>query len=798
MTTTSGNTNTPETNAQLAADYVTKMQADIAQATTLIAQLKALFPQAQQLSAIVAFLTQFFGADCSITKQYQAQLDQLNAQMKGIEAQLNTLGAGLDAFDNAITALENGTATVFADGDGNIDEDLQIFANAFDKICQAMMDKLVADEYGAKMDADGDDNQALEQDSIAAMKASSAENGVLNDLQQDIGQALVTLNNQKNAAQTDLDSYHWWDDVFSFGTDEDAKEEDRAIIRNSNDMRTILTGVLGDLAPEMGACENMVYETASLALGKILDKLMKLLANTTLTPNDKLNQVKCLVAVALGILSEVQTDAAKMKAKDQQTESKSAVFATQMNISDEKAQFDQLQEELKYASIMKTIMAIAKPLMEVGGMLLAPGLGSLLVMAALMIMDEAGLTDKLTKVLASHGFGQIGAEIFVGALELVATVGGGAVLDKALTKATAVVAKVVAAEVAAVVSKIIEETVQKTLEAAGKVGDKVAEAAVREAVTQAVNKSVETAAEKTVVMTSKQAAAKLVPALKEASKTSTEGIGKLITEQGVKDGASNYAVMLAKTAAPNAVAAAESAATKAASDIQFLAEAAANGADISPAEIEAVANRASNEAIADATGSTIKEVESSGAKQTNLNKFMSRVVAPAAYVALSDGAISSLTEWSLKKAGKKEDSDEFMKIMETIKIIESILASMAVAGGTGLFSSVSSMSLAGNATTKAMIFGQAVGMLGTGMSAYSMAGQADSEMEQAGTVKAINASTVSNEMLNMFMQQFTQQGDIDRKTLENQMSEQASNYTLISQYENNAKAAAQVLAQSAV
>lgn len=798
MTTSSNNANKPETNAQLAADYVTKMQADIAQATVLIAQLKALFPQAQQLSAIVAFLTQFFGADCNITKQYQAQLDQLNAAMKGIEAQLNTLGAGLDAFDNAITALENGTATVFADGDGNIDEDLQIFANAFDKICQAMMDKLVADEYGAKMDADGDDNQALEQDSVAAMKASSAENGVLNDLQQDIGQALVTLNNQKNAAQTDLDSYHWWDDVFSLGSDESAKDEDRAIIRNSNDMRTILTGILSDLAPEMGACENMVYETASLALGKLLDKLMKLLANTTISPESKLNQIKCLVAVALGILAEVQTDAAKMKAKDQQTESKSATFATEMNISDEKAQFDQLQEELKYASIMKTIMAIAKPLMEVGGMLLAPGLGSFLVMAALMIMDEAGLTDKLTNVLASHGFGQIGAEIFVGALELVATVGGGMVLDNALEEAEKVVVEVVAVEVAAVVSKIIEETVQKTLEAAGKVGDKVAEAAVREAVTQAVNKAVETAAEKSVIIASKQSAAKLLPALTAASKTSGEGVGKSVAEQASAQGASGYSTRLAQVAAPNAVAAAESAATKAASDIQFLAEAAANGADVSTVEINAVANRASNEAIAKATDSSIKEVESAGAKQSNLNKFGSRVVAPAAYVALSDGAISSLTEYELKKSGHKKDSDYFQRIMETIKIIESILASMAVAGGTGLFSSVSSMSLAGNATTKAMIFGQAVGMIGTSMSAYSMAGQADSEMEQAETVKAINASSVSNEMLNMFMQQFTQQGDIDRKTLENQMSEQASNYTLISQYENNAKALSQVLAQSAV
>jgi hypothetical protein len=797
MTTTSGNTNTQESNSQLAADYTAKMKADIAAATALIAQLQTLFPQAQQLAATLAFLEQFLGPDFPITQEYQAQLNQVNAEMNGVETQLNTLGAGLSSFDTAITALENGTATVFADGDENTDEDLQIFANAFNKICQAMMQQLLTDEYGAKMSADGDDNAALEQDSIAAMKASAAENGTLNNLQGDIGQSLVLLNNQKNAAQTDLDSYHWWDDVLSFGTDEEAKEEDRAIIRNSNDMTTILLGVLSDLAPAMGSSQNEVYAVASLALGKLLDKLMKLLANTSLTPQQKGDQAKCLMALALGILAEVQTDAAKLKSQDQQREASAAQFATQMNISNEQAELAQLEEALKYASIMGTLMKIAQPLMEVAGMLLAPGVGSFLVMAALMIMDQAGLTDKLTGALSQLGLGDIGAEVLVGAFEIAATLGGGMVLDKALQKAETVVAAVVTAELASVTAKTIEETVQKILATAGKVGDRAAEEAVTKTVTEAVNQAIQTAAEKTVIQTSKQAAANLLPALKAASSQSIEGVTAKIVEEGLAQSASSYTVMLSKTAAPNALKAAEEAVSKAAKDIEFLAEAAAKGANITAAEIDAVANRASNEAIADLTGSTVKEVESSSAKQTNMNKFMSRVAAPAAYNAFSTGAISSFVSYELKKHGKKEDSDEFQQIMETIKIIESIMASLAVAGGTGLFSSVSTMALSGDATTL-MKVGALAGMVSTGAQAISQAGQADAELEQADAVQAINESTVSNEMLNLFMQQFNQQGQIDQKNLANQMAEQASTYTMISQLENSGKEAAQVLSQSAV
>jgi hypothetical protein len=802
MTTTSGNVNSSQNNNQLANDYVNQMKANIAQATTLIAQLQGMVGNAQQLEAFAAILKQLFG---SVPSQLQAAIDAQNKAIKGVEDQLSDLCGGMSAFDDAITAIENGTYTVIADGDGNLDEDFALFSQSLASIGRAIMDSVIAHQYGEKMDADGDDNSALEQDSIAAMKASSAENGELNDLQQTLSQALVVLNDQKNAAQTDLDSYHWWDDALSFGTDEEAKDEDRAIIRNSNDMRVILTNIMSALAPEIGASESVVYATASLALGKILDQLMKLLARTDISAASKGDQAKCLMAIALGILAEVQTDAAKLKAKDQQTESKAATFATQMNISDQKAQLAQLQEELHYASVMKTLMAVAKPLMEVGGMLLAPGVGSFVVMALLMIADEAGLTDKLTAALAKTALGQVGAEILVGAIEIAVTLTGGAVLDKVLEKATEVVAVVVAAEVATMVALLIKDTVEKIMQKGAEAGVKLSEEAVRKTVTEAVNKAVQTAAEKTVVQSSKQAAAKLLPALKAASEKETASVAAKetttltakITEQGIASKASNFTRMVAQNAAPNAVEAAEGAAKIAAKDVEFLAEAAGSGAKVGPADIDAIGNRASNESLADLSGTSIKDIESSTAKQSTTNKIMSRVVAPAAYAAFNDGAISSFAEYELKKHGKTEDSDEFEKVMETIKIIESILASMSLMYGTGMFSSMSSM-ISGNSATLLMKVGTGVGMAGTAASTISTAGQADAEMEQADTVKAINESTVSNEMLNMFMQQFNQQGDIDRKNLENQMAEQASNYTMISHLEDSGKEAAQVLSVSAV
>ncbi len=806
MTTTSGNTKTPDNN-QLASQYVSKMKADLATIQADIAKLQNLLPaqaDAAQELALMKMLEKMGFADPDDVKAAQDAFNTAKKAVTDVEDELNKLDPGLASFDTAIQALENGYEQI-ANGDvahvndydtydfsnGNIFDptvvhhkgDLTILRDTLNSIGAAMADKMQCDTWRDKLKADGNDDNALSNDCVQAMKFSVAENGVIDQMESDLGADMVDINQAKNDAQTDLDSYHWWDDALSCGTDESDKERDRAIIRNYYVMKAIVASVESAVAPEKAAAENEVFATAELSMEKLVDKMKKILSLPNMSVAEKASKIKCLMALALGILAQVQSAAATLKAQNNAMEKKGAIYAQEMNTSNEKAQLDQLREELSYAKTMGTLMKIAKPMLEVGGTLLAPGVGSFVVMALLMIADNAGLTDKLTAQVAKiPGMTALGAQILVGGLEMIATMGGGAVLDGALKDAAVVAAKV-GQETAVAVAKAVEETVTKvvtTVEAdLGRALTVAEKDAVTKVVTQGVEKAVQNAATKAVVMFNKQASATLIPQLLKA---------------GVKEGTASLTKMLAVAAEDSVAAAVKAAAKTAGEDIEFFASAAAKGADVTPAMIDDAANSAANKAVAKVADTTPEKVANATEKSA-ASKAFSRGASTAAYVALSDGAVSSLTEYELKKHGVSKDSDEFQRIMETIKILESIMASMAMMYGTGVADSVI---MGGGSATNLMTAGTAASLIGTAGQTIGQAGQADAEMKQADTVQAINESTVSNEMLNMFMQQFNSQGKIDEKNLENEMAEQASNYTMISQLENSGKEAAQVLSQSAV
>ncbi len=705
-------------------------------------------------------------------------LGAADAGMAGILGILNLIDPGLASLDNALAALASDEASVAGNGFG---EDSDMLASYITKICDAIKDKAQADLIRGKIAADGDNNADALKDAIAAMKASAAEGGVLAGLQAEMSGDETTLNNQKNAAQNDLNSYNWWDDFKAFwsGGDEGAKAADRATIANANMMHDMIQNLMTLIAPEMASAETSIFETASLTLDKIVKELLAVLENNNLTPEQKGTQVKYLLALALGVLSRIQSDAAQEKAKDQQTESESATYAVQMNISNQKAELTQLEQDLSYAHAMGIFMKIAKPLLEVGGALFAPGLGSLAVMVLLAIADEAGLTDKLTSEVAKiPGLGNIGAEVIVGALEVAITVGGGALLDKKLLAkaAAAVVAEVLAKETVETAGKdAIESGTQNALASAGKVGDAAATASAGNVVSTTVNSSMKKAAEKTFIQFSNQPAATLVARL---------------VQTAIKERTTNLAVIMAKACEEDAIVSAKAAAKIASEDISFFAEAAAKGASITEAQMMEVADAAAAKSVATLTGATAKAT----AERTDWQKAGSRAVWSATYVAFSDGALSSGVEAALKKAGKKEDDKEFVAIMETIKIIESILASFAMMYGSGMLESV----VANGSPTTLLKIGTLSNLAGTAAQGASLAGQADAEMKRADAVQAINETSVSNEMMNLYMQQFNSQAQIDEKLLESQMATQASNYRLISQLENDSKAAAEALATQAV
>ena len=103
-----------------------------------------------------------------------------------------------------------------------------------------------------------------------------------------------------------------------------------------------------------------------------------------------------------------------------------------------------------------------------------------------------------------------------------------------------------------------------------------------------------------------------------------------------------------------------------------------------------------------------------------------------------------------------------------------------------------------NTTTAFLKVGAVGQMVGIGADAVSEGGQADALMQKADLIKIMNNTKVSSDMLEMLLQQFQAQAQIDLKHARDQFSEQASNFTLIMNLENNAQTLARVIAEQAV
>lgn len=778
MTTSPINNN--ETNAQMAAAYMAKIQADIAQTEQLLTELEALGKQVGYLKLYIALLETIFSSDSPQVLAQVAKLNAANAQINQIKTTLYQIDAGFKDFSGAIDALIGMEEQSGGSFIGSLAaEDSQMANSLLSQLAKAMGDRLIADKYHDKIKQDGDNNAQMLQDAIQAMNASTAENAVLVSMQGAMGKDLEVLNQQKNDAQTDKDSYRWYDDAISIFTDEQAKEDhDRLTIDNSNKMSASLKALNKAIGSEIASTQNSVYDMAALSLDQLMKEVKKLIMKLMTDPSSApgvANQVDYLMAIAYGILSTVESDAAQEKAKNQQTDSQASIYATQMNISDQQAALKQLEQDLKYADTMGTIMKVAKPLLEVGGCLLAPGIGSFLVMAAFAIMDQAGLTDKLVSACG----GGLKGQMIVGGAEMGTVIVGGGGLDYATSAATDEALAATTEEVAATVSKVIEEAIQTAVSSAEQAGAKANEAAVRETVTAAVNDAVKSAVRKTVQQFSKQAAATLLPQL---VKTAAE------------EGSVSLSKVIAKAAEQNCIIAAEDAAKTAAEKVVVYAEAAAyNGGNFATQSAE-VAEQAANEAVANITKSTAEDVAKDTTVYSAGRTAASRATYTGLYNALNDNALTNVTIEIMKKQGKKDSDADFQKIVEIMKVIEGLLSSLVVMFGTGV---ARSAYMEGSATTLTKM-GALSQIAGTGAQGISQGGTADAEFKEADATKTLNTTTVTNDLLHMYLEQLNQQTAIDQKQFDRQMAEQASTYTMELQLSNNSNALISVLSQQAV
>jgi len=773
--------NNNSNNGNLSANFIAKMKAEVKEVEALIAELG---PLAQSLGKLEALLNLFEGlARNPWTRpgtekeiaSLKAQIADAKGQIAKIEDRLKAIDPGFTSLCNALNELISGEAKMIGSGD-DLGNDLTMFNDYLNQILASFKQKLITDLYREKLKQDGTNNGDLMRDSIACMPAAEQENVVLCSLQAQMVKDLGELREQENEAKNWLSGYQWYDKARDFFTGSDEAADKRAIIQNSEDMTKIILQIMTDLAPELAQAENAVYDSSSMALQKIIDKIEKLLKDPTLTNNEKTDQIKYLMGLALGILAMIQTDAAKEKAADQKKMSTSSTDAAMMNLQNSKAELKQFEHALSYANAMGLMLKIVKPVVEVGGMMLAPGIGSFMIMAAFAIADNAGLTDKLKDYLAKHGCGEIGAEAIIGSMELVTVVGGGAILDQTTATAAKAAADVAMKQSASEIAVIINETVDRAMIQANRVGDMAAEASVRAVVSEAVNNAARSGAEKTVEQFSKQASATLIPQLVRAGK---------------EVGSMRLATVLAKAAEKNCITAAEMAAKTAGNDIAYLAEAAADGANITGAQISGVSSRAANTAAANVSSSTGDKVASE-TERTGLNKAVGRGAWVVGYNALSNGAFSYTMEQILKKAGA--DGDDLNITMEVFKAIEQILASMTLMAGTGVMSST----LMEGSSTTALKVGTYSQLAASGTQAIGLSGQANASLEQADAIAALNKTSVSSDMLQNYLKDMDQQKNIDQRYLSMLMSEQSSNFTLMSQLDNNLDAIARALATEAV
>src|SRR3989344_2899413 len=757
----SGNVN----NNQVADNYIEEMKEDIAKAQALIAELKKLAPQAkdyQHLLALYEIWNRIFpGKYTAKVKQMQALVDQINAQIKSVEGQLTALDPSFASLDAAIQSLE--------DGGLDPEADAHMIQDVLNHLCDAALDKFECDEWEKKMQQDQGNNKDLLEDAMHAIGAASQESGTLNNLMDEMSQLIVALNQQKDSAEADLKRYHWYNSWCHQGS----ISHDHNTIAHANLVIQALTAIMTDIAPLIADAASEVYAMASLSMEKIIDRLIKIIEDPKLTTHAKADEIKVLMALALGILAMIQSDAAQEKANDRQTENKAATYGVQMNIDDQKAQLKELKEELSYAHTMGTLMQIAKPLLEIAGCLLAPGLGSFLVMLAFAVADQAGLTNKLTHVIAEQT-GSTAAMCITGALEIAAVLAGGAGIEEIAQSATQEVTEQTVKETAAISAQIVNTVVKQSVAAAEDAGVKVtAETvdAVRKVVSEAVEGAVKEAAAKSVQTFNNQAAATLIP--------------QIIKAGGIKVAVEEAALTSAKQAAEAA-----------GQDIQFLAEATARGAQVSSEETLVVAKRAATGAVANVFGTTAKNVQSlsENAERSLASKSLTRAATVATYTALNDGLLSYGVEEALLASGQKKDDQTFENVMMAMKVIEQILASLVLMYGTGIMDTI----LPKNTTTAFLKVGAVGQMVGIGADAVSEGGQADALMQKADLIKIMNNTKVSSDMLEMLLQQFQAQAQIDLKHARDQFSEQASNFTLIMNLENNAQTLARVIAEQAV
>jgi hypothetical protein len=207
---------------------------------------------------------------------------------------------------------------------------------------------------------------------------------------------------------------------------------DDALMQAESDAMNSIAGMLG--SPDAALMQ------MSLEMNNIEKKLIAIL-NSDISKEGKANQIKKLMALALGIAAVMIETVAKEKREAQQRMAKGSTRVMENCVEDTVVQQKAMAVAQERAQLMKTVEMAATIIIGVVLIVMAPELEAQIAIGAMTGLSASGVLDKLSEKIADvMHISKTWADLIVSAMCAIATAGTGAALDGAMGSITAKVA----------------------------------------------------------------------------------------------------------------------------------------------------------------------------------------------------------------------------------------------------------------------------------------------------------------------------------------------------------------------
>jgi hypothetical protein len=578
-------------------------------------------------------------------------------------------GSITDLIDN----LKVTTLAWTANNSALIIDDLKSIGKTLTVLMTAMLQQVTIQEDQdaiAELNRNGGSSREMNALIMKLINDQSKSSNILQQLDSDLTDEWKSFLDKSRDAETDKNGVNWWNRIFGDGNKRIANANE--IMKSAALMEKLIGAIQAEITPEIAALMPDFMQITAM-LDQIVKRITEILTER-LSPEEKdkklmqlHGEIMDLFVIVIGLLSLVQQEASKDKAKNEVEMSKATTLAAEMGTKNSIAQSERMSQNLDAARINRIIMTVFKYVMEALALITAPGVGSMFMAALIIALDASGGLDKITEAMAesiqshktlSKEDSKVVADCVVAGLEFIMSLGGGAALDKLLMLAMeqAVKAAISAAKIA--VEQTIKSAVEQVIKSTGTaLAEETAKAALETATKNMLEMAAKTAAE--------QAAKKVFTAFMEQNL-----IGML---DKVQDMGRTALKELVEQAAESAAKEAVEQATK------ILTHTATQVTD----KITEVAIVAGNRAAANAMKMTLDDIAKVTVKESLLDgtKALERSAYSGIYAVSSTNILVDMIK-SLQASEKI--SDENSQTLQTVmQVLQALLMLIAQLGNSG-------------------------------------------------------------------------------------------------------------------